>query len=85
MKRTALKGNLYPEVKGGLNILQEYRWSCLECSKKSSKRLKLWDVYESKRHGATSGMMKHLSTHQITEGTHAARLRGYTQGEDRET
>jgi hypothetical protein len=52
---------------------------------KSSKRLKLWEVYESKRHGATSGMMKHLSTHQNTEGTHAARLRGYTRGEDRET
>jgi hypothetical protein len=82
MKATPRKGTdaLYAEYTGGPKILQDYRWSCLECSKDPSKVLHLFKVYESNRHGATTGMINHLRKHQITEASHNARKLGYSHG-----
>jgi hypothetical protein len=40
---------------------------------------KTFSVYESARHGATSGMAKHLTTHEITSDVRFARMNGYSQ------
>jgi hAT family protein len=80
MKCEAIPGVFYAEVPGAPKILQEYRYTCTHCIVKRSL-CKLFVVLESNRHGATTGMVKHLMrAHKITQASHFARLRGYQHG-----
>jgi hAT family C-terminal dimerisation region len=79
MRMQVLPGILYPEVKGGPKILQEYKWTCKLCEQEPAKLRKQFTVLESHRQGVTTGMGDHLKTHGITRDTHFARLHGYTK------
>jgi hypothetical protein len=75
-----LKGQFYPEHKGGPKILQEFKWHCKKCIALGGG-LKAPDfVLESNRRGVTSGMDKHLKSHGITKDNHFARIHGYSVG-----
>jgi hypothetical protein len=77
MKRETLHGCLYEDKATGIKCLQEYRWRCGLCLADPAKNWKPYEVMESKRHGATSGMVLHLKQHRITAEVHFARMRGY--------
>ena len=80
MKCEAVPGVFYAEVPGAPKIPQEYRYTCTHCIVKRSL-CKLFVVLESNRHGATTGMVKHLMrAHKITQASHFSRLRGYQHG-----
>jgi hAT family protein len=79
MRKRLLPGCLYPEVKGGPHILQEYRWTCNVCELEPHKLQKKFGVLESHRGGVTSGMGDHLKSHGITRDTHNARTAGYVK------
>jgi hypothetical protein len=76
MKREALHGCLYKDKVTGIKCLQEYRWRCGLCLANPEKNWKPYEVMESKRHGASSGMVLHLK-HRITAEVHFSRMRGY--------
>lgn len=80
MRRTTIQKSFYSEAKDGLAELQEYRWDCLVCAAKAEKLIgKPFKVYESNRHGVTSGMGTHLKiSHHITAESHQRRLMGYS-------
>jgi hypothetical protein len=79
MKREIIYGSFYAEKSSGIKRLQEYRWKCGLCLAHPELLRKPFEVYESKRHGATSGMGPHLKTHRITSDVHFARMNGYSQ------
>jgi hypothetical protein len=77
MRKRLLPGCLFPEIKGGPDILQEYRWTCNICYGEPNKHNKKYSVLESHRKGVTTGMGDHLKAHGITKDTHNARKAGY--------
>lgn len=86
--RKTIVGSLYSKDKkdeSSPKVLQEYKWSCLECSRKRCLNITPFNVLESNRKGATSGMIEHLKKHQITEKSHFARIRGYNIGPGKPT
>ena len=76
MKRETIEGKFYKARHNGPKCLQEYRWTCSMCLAQPELLRKTFSVYESARHGATSGMVKHLRTHGITSDVHLARMNG---------
>ena len=68
MHRDLVKGVFYAEVAGGPKVKQEYCYTCKKCTTFHKPFRQL----ESKRHGATSGMNRHLKSHGITAETHFA-------------
>ena len=77
MRKRLLPGCLFPEIRGGPDILQEYRWTCNICYGEPDKHNKKYSVLESHRKGVTTGMGDHLKAHGITKDTHNARKAGY--------
>jgi hypothetical protein len=77
MKRETLRGSLYVDKDTGFKCLQDYRWRCGLCLAEPANNWKPFDVLESRRHGVTSGMIKHLKQHGVTSEVHYARMRGY--------
>jgi hypothetical protein len=77
MKRETIRGSFYAENEGGPKILQQYRWTCIECIKKATIGQPTYVVLESKRKGVTTGMGRHLLYHKISKQSHFARIHGY--------
>src|SRR6266480_6754043 len=77
MKREIVHGSFFEDKDTRIKCLQEYRWRCGLCLAEPAKNWKPYTVLESKRHGATSGMVEHLKRHRVTAEVHFARMRGY--------
>lgn len=87
MHRKTTVNVLYAEDKNDDSCpktLQQYHWSCLECTRRPNPKISRYEVLESKRRGVTTGMGKHLAKHSITNESHTARIRGYNLGAGKE-
>jgi hypothetical protein len=73
-RREVVVGDFYSEYPNGPKILQEYKWICKKCLHGGCGFKAPTTIYESKRHGVTTGIDKHLKSHGVTKESHFAQI-----------